>query len=297
MIQTITSTLSALFAGVNITSLIIASIVGIFVFNKIRKYSNSSSLICGIQTVFISLVIYTVLQFASPAKEIQKKQEADKTLIVGTSADFPPFATIKESKIVGFDIDIAKTVAAKLGKVMVLKDMPFTALISQIQLGKIQIIAAGMTATPQRAKRVLFTEPYLTGDSLIIITLAKNKVDNLDALNGKEVIVNDGYTADTYMASIEGPILRRLKSPAQAFLAIKSGRAFAFVTAQTTVKPFFDKYGKKEFNIYPIANTDDTYSIAISMKYPELQLPIQRALDEMEKDGTIENLKKKWKLV
>lgn len=297
MIQTITSTLSTLFAGVNITFLIIVCIVGIFVFNKIRKYSASSTVICTIQTVFISLVIYTILQFTSPAKDIQQQEAAGKTLIVGTSADFPPFSTIKDGKIVGFDIDIAKMVAAKLGKELTLKDMPFTALIPQIQLGKIQLIAAGMTATPQRAKRVFFTHPYLTGDPLIVITLADNKVDNLDTLNDKEIIVNEGYTADIYMSSKEGPILRRLKSPAQAFLAIKSGRAFAFVTAQATVKPFFDRHGKKDFSIYTIPDKDESISLAISMKYPELQVPVQDALDEMEKDGTIENLKKKWKLV
>jgi arginine/lysine/histidine transporter system substrate-binding protein len=297
MIQSLISFLTELFSTVHITSLIIASIVGIFTFNKIRKFSNASNLIKVIQSIFIVLVIYTILQFTSPAKEIQQQQEATKILTVGTTADFPPFATIHDGNIAGFDIDIAKTVAAKLGKELELKDMPFTALIPQIQLGKIQLIAAGMTATPERAKRVFFTEPYFTGDPLIVITLAKNKIEDLDDLLGKEVIVNDGYTADIYMSDKEGPILRRLKSPAEAFLAIKTERAFAFVTAQATVQPFFERYGKKDFSIFTIPDTDENISLAISMRYPELQVPIQQALDEMKEDGTIDALKKKWKLI
>ncbi|MEX0672071.1 MAG: transporter substrate-binding domain-containing protein [Candidatus Babeliales bacterium] len=297
MIQSIITTLSTLYAGISFISLSISGIVGIFIFNKLRKFSGYTTLICVIQSLFLTLVIYTILQFASPAQEIQKQQDADKMLIVGTSADFPPFSMIKDGTITGFDIDIISLIAEKLHKKIEIKDMPFTALIPQIQLGKIQVIAAGMTATPEREKRVLFTQPYLTGDPLIVITQANNPITSLLDLHDKEVVVNEGYTADTYMSAQEGPKLIRLKSPAEAFLAIKTGRSFAFVTSAISVKPFFDQHGNKEFSIYTIPAAEESTSLAISMKYPELLMPIQDILDEMKEDGTIEKLKQKWNLV
>src|SRR6185369_11452130 len=83
------------------------------------------------------------------------------TLIVGTNAEFPPYCYIENNIIVGFDIDIAKEVAQRLGKSIQFKDMPFDALIPDIILGNVDFVAAGMSYTEERAKRVSFTRPYL----------------------------------------------------------------------------------------------------------------------------------------
>lgn len=221
----------------------------------------------------------------------------DTSLIVGTNAEYYPFSFIDNDAIAGFDIDIIKEVARRLGKDIEFKDMPFDALLPKIQFGAIQVIAAGITATPEKAKKVLFTKPHLTGDPLIVISLAKNPaITGLTDLDEKEVVVNEGYTADLYMSTISGPKIKRLATPAEAFLALNSGNAYAFVAAKSSVQPYFDKYGVKEFNIFTLDGVQDNYSFAISKKYPDLLSSIQKELDEMEQDGTIAALAQKWKL-
>ncbi len=295
MLHTILWPFAQIWSAINFISLIIACFAGLFIFIKLRKNSSYSMVSIGIQTVFATLVIYTLLQMVSPGAKNEISNKTEQSLIIGTSADFPPFAFMRKGDIVGFDIDIIKNVAKKLSKKLVIKNMPYSALIPQIQLGKVQIIAAGMTPTPARAKRVLFSKPYFT-DDLIIISKADHPITSLADLNDKEVVVNDGYTAENYMSKIEGPILRRLKSPAEAFLAIKNGRTYAFATARATVKPFFDKNGSNTFSIFSIPDTKEPIALAISMKFSKLQAPVERALSEMKKDGTIETLKKKWKM-
>ncbi|HJZ24518.1 MAG TPA: transporter substrate-binding domain-containing protein, partial [Candidatus Babeliales bacterium] len=76
--------------------------------------------------------------------------------------------------------------------------------------------------------------------------------------------------------------------------SLTSGRAFAFVTAGSVIKPFFDKYGKSRFNIFKIMGVSDSYSLSVSKKFPELLTQIQRLLDDMERDGTLVRLKQKW---
>lgn len=221
----------------------------------------------------------------------------DHKLIVGTNAEYPPFSFIKDEEIVGFDIDIAREVSKRMGKEMELKDMPFEMLLPQIQLGEIQIIAAGMTVTPERQKRVIFTRPYLTNDPLLIVSPANNPpFHDVQELSGKEVVVNDGYTADSYISEIEGPIVRRLATPAEAILALRSHRADAYVTARSAIKPFFDRYGASEFRVVEIPNITDNYSLIISRHYPFLLCQVQTALDAMEKDGTLATLKEKWSI-
>lgn len=219
----------------------------------------------------------------------------DSVLIVGTNAEYEPFSFIENNEIVGFDIDVITEVANRLGKKIEFKDMPFDALLPKIQFGDIQIIAAGLTATPEKAKKILFTKPYLTGDPLVVISLAKNPVvTSLKDLDGKEVVVNEGYTADLYMSTIPGPLIKRLATPAEGFLALTSGGVYAFVAAQSSVKPYFEKYGTQKFNIFVFDGAQDNYSFAISKHYPDLLVLVQKALDAMEQDGTIAFFKQKW---
>jgi ABC-type amino acid transport substrate-binding protein len=219
----------------------------------------------------------------------------DDVLIVGTNAEYPPFSFMVDNEIAGFDIDVAKEIAKRLSKQIQLKNMPFDALLPKLQLGDIHVIAAGMTATPERAQRVSFTQPYLVDDPLLIITLAQQKpIMNIHDLMGKTVAVNEGYTSDLYLSKYPEINLKRLSAPAEAFLALRSGRVDAFVAAKSSIKPFFDRYGTQEFTQSPIAGVHDNYALAISMHYPELLKAIQIALETMEKDGTLAALRTKW---
>jgi arginine/lysine/histidine transporter system substrate-binding protein len=219
------------------------------------------------------------------------------TLIVGTSADFKPFSFKENNTIVGFDIDIAREIAQRLGKNIIFKDMPFELLIPQLQLGTIQCVAAGMTPTPERAQRVLFSQPYLTGDKLIVISRATTPaITSLKDLDHKTVIVNQGYTADRYMSKIPGIELIRLPTVSDALLALQSDRAYAFVTSANSVKPFFEQYGKDQFHIFTIEDAQETTALAISPLYPALAKKIDEIITTIKHDGTIDKLKEKWHL-
>lgn len=219
-------------------------------------------------------------------------------MVVGTNAEFPPFTALDSNgKPVGFDIDIAKEVAQRLGKNIQFKDMPFDALISDLVLGNIDFIAAGMSETPERAARVLFTKSYLSGDPLVILSIGKESLLNtIEDLRGKTVVVNEGYTADTLLSGHSEINLLRLSAPADAFLALKNGRAAAYVTAQSTVNNFMKTQKEQQFYSAIIDGTAETCALVISKKNPQLLREIQTALDSMEKDGTLAALKKKWDL-
>ena len=231
-------------------------------------------------------------------KNSYDKEVSDaNTILVGTSADYFPFSFLKNNSIVGFDIDIVQEVGRRLSKKVEVHDIPFDMLIPEIQLGRLHILAAGLTETPARAQRVLFTKPYIKGDKLLIIASSQKPIHEVSDMKGKEVIVNDGYTADIYVSGLSQVQIKRLKTPAEAFLALKSGKADAYVVASNTARPFLEKYGNRDFSIAVIPDTEDSYALAISRKYAELVLPVQQALDAMEQDGTIAALKQKWKLV
>lgn len=218
------------------------------------------------------------------------------TLLVGTNAEYPPFSFREKNNYVGFDIDIIKEIAHRLDKKLVIKDMQFDALIPQIQLGCIHVIAAGMTPSSERAKQAFFTPTYLSNDPLIILSTKKDPINNTDELHNKRVVVNEGFTADYYISSLKIPQVTRLASVGEAVLALQSNRADAFVTAQSAIQSFLAVNGRDDFNQSIIPNTQEQYAFIVSKKYPELFAEIKKILDDMEKDGTLNQIKKRWHL-
>lgn len=224
----------------------------------------------------------------------------DATIHVGTNAEFPPFTFIEENQIVGFDIDVAQEVCKRLNKKMVVKDLPFDALIPELVMGQVQFVAAGISYSEDRAKRVLFVKPHLTNDPLIILGLKKEGVAGKEItfadMKGKKVIVNDGYTADLYLSTKPDINLIRLGTTTDAFMALKSGRADFFVTARSTFNAYAMQQSIGGFHYNVLTDHPENYSLIVSKKYPDTYQEIQATIQKMIDDGTMTSIRKKWKL-
>ena len=260
---------------------IILIVIGIA---SVSGYYAHKSLWCGVLILGVFFILSSI------------KKNKEESLVVGVSADFPPFSFIKNGEIVGFDIDIMQEISQRLHKKIDLKNMPFGTLLPSLQLGNIHVIAAGLTATPERAKQVFFTSPYLEDGPLVLVSLKTKPLNSIADLKNEHIAVSQGYTADLYISEIKGPIVVRLQSPADTFLALKSGRAAALITAENTVKPFFDQYGEHLLNIARIPGTGENSCLAVAPKHPEILKEIERALNGMKADGTLQQLRSKWGL-
>jgi polar amino acid transport system substrate-binding protein len=248
--------------------------------------------------IIITLIIITTAAVWRSAKKAYPASSVE-TIIIGTNAEFQPFSFKKDDIITGFDIEVIEEIFKRLDKKIIFKDMPFDALIPEIQLGNIHVIAGGITPTKERAQKTLFTEPHITGDSLAIISLKSGPhINSIHDLIDKNVAVNEGYTADFYMTDQQGINLIRLSSSSvsEGILALQSNRADAFVTALRPMEPYFTLFGKENLTIIPIEGTEESSAFAISKHYPELRDLIQITLDRMQADGTLDALKKKWNL-
>ena len=108
------------------------------------------------------------------------KIKSEKTLTMGTSADFAPFEfpVVKNDKKTynGFDIMVANQIAKDMGVKLKVQNMQFSSLIGELQNNKVQMVMAGMTATKERRKAVDFSKPYYTeSESLLVRKSDANK--------------------------------------------------------------------------------------------------------------------------
>ncbi len=249
--------------------------------------------------VFASVSI-ALFYFARKSNQHSKSQSQSNLLVVGTNAEFEPFSFIENDTIVGFDIDVAKEVAKRLGKKMELVNMSYDALIPEIQLGSIHMIAAGMTPSPERAKRVFFTKPHFAGDPLMIIQPdSATPLATTQQLKNKSVVVNQGYTADQFVTQLPeiGEIIR-ISSPliADGILTLISGTTDAYIASYNSIKPYLDKNPNHGLRTTPIAGTQESSALGVSKKFPDLYSAIENSIAQMHTDGTILKLIQKWKL-
>lgn len=253
----------------------------------------------------VGLVIFSYFFFIK--KTDAKKNGArkdDTVIVVGTSADYPPFAAVdyKTGKIVGFDIDVVSEIALRLGKTVEIKDVPFAGLIFSLLSGDVSVVAAGMSPSKKRAQVVAFSDQYMQPDPFVIIVkksnnLAANSSISLDGLVGKRVSVNSGYTAETYLSEKEGIDLVRLGTPAESIMALKSGAVDAFVCAQSVVNAIFSNRDLlQDLEVAVVPDTGDGCALVVRKDNTKLLDEINVALDAMKRDGTLTGIQAKWNL-
>lgn len=119
-----------------------------------------------------------------------------RTLVVGTSATYPPFASENAQKqIVGFDVDVITALAQRAGVRVRLVNTPFVGIFASLNNGDIDLIVSGVTINERRRQSYDFTAPYFEARQLIAVP-ATSTVATLQDLTGKKVAVVTGSTGD-----------------------------------------------------------------------------------------------------
>lgn len=105
---------------------------------------------------------------AMPSVKITPRK--GNTLVLGTYAQVAPFSYKNSAgALVGFDIELARRIAAAMNADLVIREMPFERLIPAAAGGEVDMAAACITMTPERAGRVLFSEPYYDGGIAVLV--------------------------------------------------------------------------------------------------------------------------------
>ena len=124
--------------------------------------------------------------------------ETKEKLVLSTEAGFAPYEYYSNGKIVGVDIDIAERIAEELNMELVIKDVAFDSIISEVKTGKSDIGAAGISYTEERAKEVDFTDNYFESKQIVIV---KNNsyINSLEDIYNSKIAVQLGSVADSFI--------------------------------------------------------------------------------------------------
>ena len=128
----------------------------------------------------------------SEAAEAGEGAFAGKTLVMSTNAEFAPYEYHDGNDIVGIDVDIANAICEDMGASLEITDVAFDSIIPEVQSGKADFAAAGMTVTEDRQTQVDFSDTYATGVQSVIVT-EDSDIASLDDLKGQADRRSAGY--------------------------------------------------------------------------------------------------------
>lgn len=235
------------------------------------------------------LLILIIFIFTSAFKKTNNE------IKVGMSVDFPPFEYYENGKIVGFDVDLANAIGEKLGKKVVIKDMPFNTLLVALQSGKIDIIISSITSTKERKKSVDFTQGYGGEPQVLVIKSDNKEIKSLEDLVGKKVGTGIGTIADFYVESKKNIENVKFKNSAESYLNLSSGKIDAVVDAGDVGRRFVSV--NKNLKILQEFDVEENQkAIAVNKNNPDLLEKLDNILGELKKEGFIDKLCKKYNI-
>ncbi|MEK3785192.1 substrate-binding periplasmic protein [Paenibacillus sp. FSL K6-1230] len=220
-------------------------------------------------------------------------------LKVGTMGTYPPYTFLNnQNEVDGFDPDIAKEVAKRLGVEAEFTTQEFSGLIPSLQTSKFDVVASQVTITDERKQQIDFSDGYITNSVKIIVNSSNNDITKLEDFKGKTIGVGLGTNDESYLRNEVlpkyGPF--EIKTYNDVITSLKDldvGRIDATINNLYALKPLVDQNG---FKIKAVGEPikSDQAGIALRKENPELRDAVNKALADMKSDGTYETIFKKW---
>ena len=220
------------------------------------------------------------------------KETAQKVYVVGTNAEYPPFEYVENGEIAGFDAEIIKEAAKRMEIEYKWLNTNFDGLIPALQTKKVDIVIAGMSVTPEREKAVNFSIPYLTSN-VAIVTNSKNPIKDMNDLSGKSYGVELGTTKENSARKIAGAEVVPFSSTTGALVALKSGKIDGMVLDESVSSKYIEK--NPELVLVGVMEGEPK-AAAFNKDDKELMENFSKVLEEMITDGTVAELREKYKI-
>ena len=195
--------------------------------------------------------------------------DAPKKIVIGLDDNFPPMGFLDEkNEITGFDVELAKEAAKRLGTEVEFKGIDWASKEAEIQSGRIDALWNGLEITEERKKNLLFSEPYMNDQQVIFKRADDASIAKEDDLKDKIVATQSASgTAEDYVDGHKDATgykdVKKYADYLSAFMDLENGRVTQFGVA----------YRK-----------DDT----------ALKEKMQKVIDEMRADGTMAKISEKW---
>lgn len=201
----------------------------------------------------------------------------------------------EEGNLVGYDVEVGRLIAEKLGVEANFIEGEWDGLLAGIDAGRYDIMVNGVDITEERAEKYDFSEPYAYNRTAVIVSGENDEIQSLADLEGKRTAntISSTYAeiAESYGAEVTG-----VDDLNQTFELLMSGRIDATLNAEVTFYDYLNAYPDADIQI--AALTEEANEVAIPMRKGEetaaLREAINKALAELSESGELTTLSEKY---
>ncbi|MGJ7611238.1 MULTISPECIES: ABC transporter substrate-binding protein [unclassified Variovorax] len=210
-----------------------------------------------------------------------------------TGAEPLAFQDPKTRQYVGFDVDTCNALAKRLGVTLEHKPIAVEARIPELSLGRVDVVAAAMGYTKERAAQIAFSDIHYQLPIKIIVS-STSGIQALADLGGKKISANKGSTSEQFArAKIPTAEVVTYQDGPTAFLALAQGKVQGYAIGQATGTRYIeDGGGKFKFLNEPLFF--EPTGLGVKKDEPELLGAINKALREMEDSGELDAMWNRW---
>ena len=223
-------------------------------------------------------------------------------LIMGFDEAYPPMSFVDESgEYTGFDIDLAREVASRLGVELVFQPISWDAKVMELNAGNIDCIWSGMTMTEELKEQVLFSMPYMANEQILLVR-ADSGIASAEDLAGKSLGTQAGSSSVTVLDAnpqvkdiIEGGEANLYDDFVVALMDLNLGNIDVLLIDSVVGNYYIaQQEDPTVFAVLPEVLEAEEYGIAFRLGETTLADAINAQLIALADDGTLDEIRSAW---
>ena len=230
-------------------------------------------------------------QASSAAQDLLEQIRAKGEIVIATEGTWSPWTFHdKEGKLTGYDIEVGRLIAQKLGVKPQFVEGKWDGLLAGISAGRYDIMINGVDMTPERQKAYRFTEPYAYNRTVVMVSAQDNSIKSMQDLKGKVTAntISSTYAeiAEKYGAKVDG-----VDDLNQTFELLLSGRIDATLNAEVVYYDYMKVHPQAAIKIAAIDEQVTSVGIPLKKEGTEkLQTELNKILSDLRSSGELTKL-------
>src|SRR5258708_1079132 len=252
--------------------------------------------LCAVMVVVVSASV----TWADVMDDIRKRGE----MVVGMEVDNQPYEYFKDGEIIGYDVDLAKKLADKLGIKVKFVDTEWSGIIPSLLAKKFDLIFSGMTITGERAQKVNFSMPYAEATNVILVRADDNSIKTAEDIAGKRVGAQLSSAGDKVAKDYEEK-LKKMGKPGytdyklydhvpEAYVDLSNKRIDAVVNSLSLLIVLVDEQKGKYKLVSGIQDIKPYFGVALRKDDTDFLKIINEQFAAMKASGELAALQATW---